>query len=281
MQARFSIFNGQFIDRNNPTFLSDSIRALGQFSLRYEFRACETGIFFFHEQIALIQREADFFRMPLPRYIAGSNFVFLRELKRLLNKNKLFGGARISLTLWSEGKNSHYFIQACEIESNIYQLPEKGALLSILDIPVKSVHPGSILPTFSSQLWKVGEIFCKENGFDQCLIQNQHNNLIEVPHGNLFVLKKEKLYTPDLLAGPVQTILRDKVMKIGEEIGLNVIASKSITPDLLRDADEVFWTDNICGLKWAMGWKDRRYFCRFARVVVNELNIEARKQKPG
>jgi len=278
METHFPILDGKFIEKGKSVLLQGAISSISHFSLEYVLRASENNVFFFKEHMALIVREASFFRMPLPVHIQEQHAVFFRELQRLLNKNKLFGGAKILLTIWSENGKPHYFIQAFEVESPVYKLSDRGALFHVLELPVKSVHPASVLPSFSSQLWKVGEVFCRENGFDQCLIQSQFENIIEVPYGNLFVLKENKLITPDLKVGPVHMVLREKVMKAGENIGLEIVISEHLSRDMLLETEEIFWTDNVYGLQWGMGWKDRRFFCRYSRLLINELNRIAKKE---
>ena len=276
MEAQFPILDGQFVNREELVLTPESIVAISQFSLAYVFRASENCVFFFEEQMALIAREASFFRIPLPVHLKERNPIFLRELQRLLRKNKLNGGAKIILTIWRENGIPHYLLRAFQVNELFYKLSDRGSLFEILELPVKSIHPASALPSFSRQLWEVGEVFCKENGFDQCLIQNYRNSLIEVPHGNLFVIKGQNLITADLKSGPVQTVLREKIMRISKRLGLRIFSSEHVTREMLWEADEIFWTNPVSGLEWGMGWKDRRYFCRYSRLILTKLNREVK-----
>jgi len=64
--------------------------------------------------------------------------------------------------------------------------------------------------------------------------------LRKAPGRNIFIVKKGKLYTPDLTSC-LEGITRDSVITLAKEMGIEVI-EKRITRDEVYCADEAFFT---------------------------------------
>ncbi len=90
----------------------------------------------------------------------------------------------------------------------------------------------------------------KDNGFDEALLLDIHDNVAEGPGANLFMEKDGQLFTP-----PAQFILpgitRGTVIEIANELGIAVI-EKSFTIDELKQADSVFYCGTAAEV---IGWK--------------------------
>lgn len=78
------------------------------------------------------------------------------------------------------------------------------------------------------------------SGFDEAMLLDPEGYVAEGSGENIFIVKKGKLYTPDLTSC-LEGITRDTVMQLAEELGIPV-REKRITRDEVYIADEVFFT---------------------------------------
>ena len=78
------------------------------------------------------------------------------------------------------------------------------------------------------------------DGYDEALLLDVDGYVAEGAGENIFIVKKGKLYTPDLTAA-LEGITRDTIIQLAHEFGLQVI-EKRITRDEVYSADEAFFT---------------------------------------
>jgi branched-chain amino acid aminotransferase len=79
-----------------------------------------------------------------------------------------------------------------------------------------------------------------QDGYDEALLLDVDGFVAEGSGENVFIIRKGKLYTPDLTSA-LEGITRDTIVQLAKEIGLEVI-EKRITRDELYTADEAFFT---------------------------------------
>jgi branched-subunit amino acid aminotransferase/4-amino-4-deoxychorismate lyase len=203
-----------------------------------------------------------------------------KEIKRLLNRDKLFEGVRIRLAVFrdSEGlftpktNNASYIISCTELDSSFYKLNQKGLVIDIYNEIPKSIQPYSGFKTANSLPYVMAGLWAKEHDLDDCLIVNDKMQIIEGFHSNVFVVKNQVLYTPALSEGCVKGIMRIQIIRIANELGLKVFETTKMEQDALLDADEIFLTNAVEGIRWVVAYKNKRYFNKVARALNENLN---------
>jgi branched-chain amino acid aminotransferase len=108
---------------------------------------------------------------------------------------------------------------------------------------------------------------------------NESGNIVEGISSNIFLIKGDSISTPPLKDGPVAGIMRKKILKIADSNGLKIEFENSLNETHLLQADEVFFTNSISGIKWILAYKDRRYFNNLAHQFVDKLNMLAFKNE--
>jgi branched-chain amino acid aminotransferase len=78
------------------------------------------------------------------------------------------------------------------------------------------------------------------HGYDEALLLDTEGYVSEGAGENVFIIKKGKIYTPDL-ASCLDGITRNSVIQIAQDLGYEVI-EKRITRDEMYCADEAFFT---------------------------------------
>ena len=81
----------------------------------------------------------------------------------------------------------------------------------------------------------------KLGGYDEAILLDASGYVSEGSGENIFLVKKGKLYTPDLSSSILEGITRDTIITLAREQGLTVQECR-ITRDQLWLADEVFFT---------------------------------------
>ena len=79
-----------------------------------------------------------------------------------------------------------------------------------------------------------------QDGYDEALLLDVDGFVTEGSGENIFIVRKGKLYTPDLTSA-LDGITRDTLIQFASEIGIPVI-EKRITRDEIYTADEAFFT---------------------------------------
>ena len=78
------------------------------------------------------------------------------------------------------------------------------------------------------------------DGYDEALLLDPEGYVAEGAGENLFIVKKGKLYTPDLTSC-LEGITRDSIITLAKDLGLELV-EKRITRDEVYTADEAFFT---------------------------------------
>ena len=80
-----------------------------------------------------------------------------------------------------------------------------------------------------------------DDGYDEALLLDASGFVSEGAGENIFLVKGDEIYTPDLSAGALNGITRNTVLHIAKDLGIEVV-QKRITRDEVYIADEAFFT---------------------------------------
>lgn len=238
-----------------------------------------TRLQFFHEHFKRLERSMKILKIEKSSYL---EFSYLESLLvRLLNKNQLYKGARIRLTvfrnsggLYTPEDNSCSFIaESTPLPFDNYRLNEKGLMTDIYTLIPKYSGPLANLKTANSLVYVMAGIFRNENSLDDCIILNEKERPAESISSNLFIRKDGVLYTPPLSEGCVDGIMRGQIIRIAGDEGIGCIETALSVDDLIR-ADECFMTNSISGIRWVVAFRDKRYYSKTSRLLTDRLNSE-------
>ncbi|WP_395807488.1 aminotransferase class IV [Daejeonella sp.] len=206
---------------------------------------------------------------------------FLREkVEELARRNKIGPDARFRLTvfrdsggLYSPESNKMAYVLECQsMDESQYTFNNKGLIIDVYDELTKSVNILSNLKTCNSLIYVLAGIFKNQYKLDEVMILNQHGFLCESISSNVFVVYDKKLYTPSLNEGCIGGVMRQVVMRLAIENGIELIEAQ-VNPDILNEADEVFITNAAKGIQWVMGYNSKRYFNEMSKFLSEKLNL--------
>src|SRR5665647_1647293 len=101
---------------------------------------------------------------------------------------------------------------------------------------------------------------------------NESGRITGSTRSNIFLVKESSLFTPVLGQGCLPGVMRDVIIKLAVDSGLQVNNHSSLTPAVLDDADEVFFTNAIEGIRWTGAYRQRRFYKNTAQTLIRRLN---------
>ena len=187
----------------------------------------------------------------------------LDEIKSLCEKNKCGSLARVRLSV-SRGNGGiydcdnkfTYLIECWPLEQQPEDDNDNGLVIDIFPDARKSIDVFSNLKSANYLPYVMAAVWAKENKLNDALILNQYNRICDATIANVFWIKENKIHTPPLSEGCVAGVMRRKILDCGRgsyreqiaDLGLNVSESE-LTENILLDADEVFLTNVITGIR--------------------------------
>ena len=275
----------QFINLNGSIISSDhQIFTVSNRGFRYG-----DGLF---ESMRYMNGELKFPDLHIDRVLKGMKILklengfhldswFLREkVDELARRNKIGPNARFRLTvfrdsggLYSPDSNKMaYVLESQSMDESQYTFNNKGLIIDVYDELTKSVNILSNLKTCNSLIYVLAGIFKNQHKLDEVMILNQYGFLCESISSNVFVVYDRKLYTPSLNEGCIGGVMRQVVMRLAIENGIELIEAQ-VNPDILNEADEVFITNAAKGIQWVMGYNSKRYFNEMSKFLSEKLNL--------
>jgi branched-chain amino acid aminotransferase len=218
------------------------------------------------------------FSMEVPLYLNTSN---IRKLiTDLLNKNRIFGGAHIRLTVFRNigdhiiptGNSVSFLLESSSLEHGKYGLNEKGLTVAISQTFVRNTGRMCAFYRANINLFMLASIEAEKLGVDRMILLNDSGRLTESTDSNIFLVSGNSLFTPSLQQGCIDGVMRKIIVNCGINAGFMVNDQSSLTSASLYDAEELFFTNAIHGIFWAGAFQQKRYFNKTARILTGMLN---------
>ena len=196
----------------------------------------------------------------------------------LIEKNNIIGG-RLRLVVYRNpggkylpDRNDSSIIASVEQSENKFTLNKEGIRLGLFSEAYKEKNSFSNLKTTNSIIYVLASIFAQEHNFDDCVLLNSENNIIETSNSNLFLVKNNCIISPLSSDGCVDGVMREYVFDLLSE--RHEVVQRSINEHDLRSADEVFLTNSISGSLWVESYKDKKYSTsNIAHWINRSLNL--------
>lgn len=205
---------------------------------------------------------------------------FLKQkTTELCKRNKLKDNVRFRLSVYRAGEGlytpesnkSGYLLEATALSENTYELNKKGLIVDVYDELTKQVNQMSNHKTCNSLLYVMAGLYKKQHKLDEAFILNQNGFLCESISSNVFVVYNKEIYTPALSEGCISGVMRGAVMNIAKMNDIPMVEAQ-INPEVLKEAEEVFITNAIGGIRWVMGYGRKRYFNEVSKELSHKLN---------
>lgn len=274
---------GDWIDHNGALLPADSgIFKAANRGFRYGDGLFETMLVR-NGQIRL--KEAHFDRliagMDRLQYVIPNHFTregLETSVLQLCKQNGHSALVRVRLTIYRadgglydpEDLHPRYLIESSSLSPADIDLNEKGLIVDIYPDGIKSCDSLANIKSNNFLVYAIAALYAREYRLDDCLVQNNHGRLADSTIANLFYSKDRQLYTPSLAEGCVAGVMRRFLLSTLPAAGFPVHERPVTIGDLL-DADEVFLSNAIRGIRWVQTFRTSRYTGHLSRTIHNQL----------
>jgi branched-subunit amino acid aminotransferase/4-amino-4-deoxychorismate lyase len=221
-----------------------------------------------------MNRSFSFLQLPPPFSLDIPTFNTM--ISGVAHANQVTEGGRVRITFFRESSGLYtpahdrcgYLIQCSPLDQNRYDLNKRGLHLTAYHQNHKNASPLASLKTLNALIYVLAGIHARNQHCDDAMILNDQENIIETTSSNLFIVKGQKIITPGLDEGCIPGVLRRNLLKIIENKTEYQLTRGNIKLKDVIEADEVFLTNVISGIRWVVGVREKRYY----HTVASHLN---------
>lgn len=200
------------------------------------------------------------------------------EIFRVAKRNHCLDAARVRITLfkgeggiWEQpSRQFHYLVQCWPLEKKEFSMNENGLDIGLFEAGRKSCDSFSHLKTNNYLLYALAAQYAKAEKLNECLVLNQHDQVCDATIANVFFCKDGIIYTPSLEEGCINGVMRRHLLEQLPNEGFQV-KEGAYLPDEIADADEIFLSNAMYGLRWVKRWGNRTYQFQQAATIFHRF----------
>lgn len=202
----------------------------------------------------------------------------LENIRALVLKNghQLLG--RIRLTIFRsngglydpENHFPNYLIQSWPLNDALQTLNNNGLVIGLYNGGLKAADTLANIKSNNYLLYALAALYAKQSHWNDALVLNHKGSLADSTIANLFIINGQTISTPPLTDGPVNGTMRRHLLKKLIEAGYDV-KEKSVSPEDVKAAQEVFVTNAVYGMKWVKQFEEKEYVCQQAAVIYRQF----------
>ncbi len=271
-------YNGHLISIYEPV-VSFANRAFRYGDALFEtIRVVNGRVMFLVDHMRRIKLGMTTLRMNVPLDFNADNIT--RLILELIKQNNLQNDVRVRLTIFrNEGgfytpkvNDISFLIETEELDGQGgYSLNEKGIAMEVFHDLKKNKNKLANLKSGNALLYVLAGIYKKDIKMDDCIIINEDSNICEAISSNLFIVKNGALYTPALTEGCVDGVMRKQIINIAQQNRI-LCYEIPIVFNTIMNADEVFLTNAVHGIRWVELYKTKTYSNKMAIYFNDKLN---------
>lgn len=266
------VYNGNFVETGKPLVGADNR------SLRYG-----DGLF---ETMKAINGELKLAPLHFDRLFDGLNrlhfqtpgyltpYYFMDLISKLCIRNGLTEAARIRMNLFRgdgglydpESHAPHFIIQAWPLPKETRELPINGLSAGIFPDARKACDALANLKSNNFLPYLMAAWYAMEKKLDDCFLLNTHERIADATIANVFMISESVVYTPPLTEGCVAGVMRRHLIELLEKNAIR-IRERPLTAGELMDADEIFLTNAVSGIRWVGRFAGRTYSSAMTRQI--------------
>ena len=210
-------------------------------------------------------------KINIPKFFTPEKIT--SEIIQLCKRNKCEHPARIRLTvfrsdgdLFESGNSLQYLIECSSLNDSANMLNENGLMIDIFPDARKSCDKFSNLKSANYLPYVMAVLYAKENKLNDCLLLNVHEHICDASIANVFWIKNEIIYTPPLSEGCVAGVMRRYLIE-----KLKTVREKACEINELENADEVFLTNAIKGIRWVGQLRNKKYNNKRVKEIYKKI----------
>jgi branched-chain amino acid aminotransferase len=191
------------------------------------------------------------------------------EVLRLAKKNNAEGLCRVRLQAYGGGGGLYarestggYVIECFPLEEGVLSLNDNGLVAGVATGITKSRDALGNIKSCNGLIYAMAAKQAMHQKWNDALISNTSGNIIESTIANIFWVADNAVFTPPLTEGCVAGVMRRHVMGT-----LKTVIEKPLMPEALKNADELFLTNAIKGIRWVADIGNMRFGNRKTKEI--------------
>lgn len=275
--STFDYFNGQFIPTGTPVITADS-RAL-----RYGDGLFET-IKVINGQLLLsglhfsrLFNGMELLGFEIPKHFTPESITEI--ILQLCRKNKAGRAARVRLSVLRgnggpydpETMQPRLLIQCWPLPEHLMELNQNGLQADIYSDARKSCDAFSHLKSNNYLPYLMGAQFARKHQLNEAILLNVYDRICDATIANIAWIKNGTIFTPPLSEGCVGGVMRAYLLQNCEAITGHSMTEQAGTTADLAEADELFLTNAISGIRWVAQCGSRQYGNQLVTLLYKQL----------
>ena len=204
---------------------------------------------------------------------------FQDDIEILIRENNIKKGGNLKILVFREegGKylpennQASSLIMSESSDKNSFSLNKKGLELGLFKTQLKPMNKLSNYKTISALQSVMCSLDARQKGKDDCLMFNTENRIIESANSNIFYVKNNIIFTPQLREGCVDGTMRNCILSL-KDLDYKIVENEVKLGDIL-EAEEVFLTNAIQGVRWVRYIKEQQFTeQKVAKLLTNKIN---------
>jgi len=200
-----------------------------------------------------------------------------KEVLLLAEKNNCGDLARIRLSVfrgnggvYDEERTPQYLIECWPLNESLNRLNENGLVIDVFPAARKSCDSFSHLKSANYLPYTMAAIYAKANKLNDCLVLNTDGNIADGTIANIFLIKEGVVITPGPDQGCVNGVMRRHLLEKMKDAGYS-IQENPVSVSTLEEADEVFLTNAISGIRWVKQFREKVYSNNLTVEIYNRF----------
>jgi aminodeoxychorismate lyase len=211
-----------------------------------------------------IRRTLDKFHFEVQPYFTTD---YIRQhIETLVEKNQHQKCARVRVTIYrGEGgiydainHRPHLLIQSWPLNTQNNLLNENGLVIGIYPDGFKAADAFANLKSNNYLLYVMAALYAKEAHWNDAIVLNHRGAIADTTIANIWMIKDGLIKTPSLAEGGVGGTMRQYLLGQFSLKGFK-IEEGILSPEDLAEAEEVFLTNAIYGIKWVGSLGHKKY----------------------
>jgi len=221
-------------------------------------------------------------QFEIPKYFTP---IYLEDkILELCRKNKHNSFTRVRLMVFRGGNGLYdykrnlpdYIIQTWNVEHS-QELNSNGLTIDIYPGAKKTCDKFANLKTNNFLPYVMAGLYAKQSKVNDCIVLNCFDRVCDTTIANIFIIKNDIIYTPPLSEGCIAGVMRRFIIEKLIESNFNII-EKLLTIDELENADEVFVTNSIKGIRWVKQFRNIEYRNKNLKEIHTLIQSELLKE---
>ncbi|MDA8937968.1 aminotransferase class IV [Flavobacteriaceae bacterium] len=269
-------YNENYINKSGSDLLNRGF--LYGDSVFESIRIVNNKIIFWEDHYMRLMSSMRIIRIEIPQSYTP-DFFKVQITNTISKVNPSFTG-RVRLTIFRDGGgyyapelSSPSFIVNCSvIDSEEFYLKDSEFKVDLFKDYYIQNDLLSNLKTNNKLINVLAGIYANENNLDNCILLNNKKNVTEFLNGNLFIVRENKIITPNLDSGCLKGIMRKKIIEYVKLIPEFSIKETVISPFDLLSANEIWLTNSISGIITVTNYRNKSFSNDVAKIFIDFLN---------